>query len=194
MQRVLPGIIAAVLLGAPGEAHAQDRVRIEVVPGAVFSTETFADSDLGNGLGVGAHLSVPVLPHLAAYGGWNYHGFRAETSFAGPDVDVEETGYAFGVRFEHPMAGATSPALMLKAGGTYDHIEIENAAGDLIADSGHGFGWEAGAGVAFPLGDRWHITPGVRFRSLTRDIDVGAIRTPVTLRYVAAEIGFSRSF
>jgi hypothetical protein len=48
--------------------------------------------------------------------------------------------------------------------------------------------------VAFPLGDRWHITPGFRLRSLTRDIDMGDIRTPVTLRYVAAEVGFSRSF
>lgn len=156
MPRVLPGIVAALFLSAPGMAHSQDRVRLEIVPGAVFSTETFADSDLGNGLGIGAHVSVRVLPHLAAYVGWNVHGFRAETSFAGPDVDVEETGYAFGVRFEHPMGGTTSPALMLNAGGTYDHIELENASGDLVADSGHGMGWEAGTGVVFSLGPVAH--------------------------------------
>ena len=173
-------------------AHSQDRVRLEVVPGAVFSTETLAESDLGNGLGVGANVSVRVLPHLAAYVGWDYHGFRAETLFARSDLDVEETGYSFGTRFDHPIAGA--PALMFKVGGTYGHIELENTAGDLVADSGHGFGWEAGAGVEFPLGNRWHITPGVRFRSLKRDIDVDDIRRPVTLRYVAAEVGFSRSF
>jgi hypothetical protein len=82
----------------------------------------------------------------------------------------------------------------VRLGGTYNHIEIENAAGDIVTDSGHGFGWEAGTGVAFRLGACWHLTPGIRVRSLNRDFSLGGVQTAGTLRYVTAEAGFSRSF
>jgi hypothetical protein len=193
MKHVALGIMAAVLFGPLSVANAQDRVRLEIVPGAVFATETLADSDLGTGSGSGVNVSVRVLPRLAPYVGWDWHRFTAETSFAGADIDVEETGYAFGVRSDQPF-GRGGLALMVRVGGTYRHLELENSGGDPVGDSDHGWGWEAGAGVAVPLGDRWHVTPGVRFSSLKGDIEIRNVRTPATLRYVAVEVGFSRSF
>ncbi|MHB1327230.1 MAG: outer membrane beta-barrel protein, partial [Gemmatimonadales bacterium] len=115
-------------------------------------------------------------------------------TFAGTDIDVEETGYVLGLRFEHPLAGAGSPALVLRGGATFVHIEMENTDGDLVADSGHGLGWEAGAGLSLPLGRRWRVVPLVRYRSLTRDIDVGSVTTPASLRYVGLDVGFHWSF
>jgi len=97
MKTVLLGIIVTVLLGAPGVAHAQDRVRLEFVPGVLFATGDFADADLGTGFGAGVNLSVRVLPRLAPYVGWDWRHLQADTLFAGSDIDVEETGYAFGV-------------------------------------------------------------------------------------------------
>ena len=115
-------------------------------------------------------------------------------SFAGPNIDAEETGYSLGVRFEHPFNGPATPAFMLRAGATYTHIEIENAGGAMMMDSGHGLGWEAATGVAFRMRDHWRLTPGVRFRSLKRDFDLDATTTPATLRYISAEVGLSRTF
>ena len=169
-------------------------MRLEILPGASFATENLAGADLGTGGGAEVNVSYRFLPHLAGFAGWDWHRFAATTSFAGSDVDFEETGYAFGVRFEHPIGSAAAPALMVRVGGTYNHIEIENAAGDILTDSGHGFGWEAGTGLAFRLGDRWHLTPSVRFRSLKKDLSLGNFQTEGTLRYVAAEVGFSRNF
>ena len=62
-----------------------------------------------------------------------------------------------------------------------------------MTDSGHGIGWEAGAGFGFRLGNQWQIAPGMRYRSLTRDLTVGTVAAPTDLRYLAVEVGFSRS-
>jgi hypothetical protein len=40
---------------------------------------------------------------------------------------------------------------MLKGGATYNHIETENSEGEIIDDSGHGFGWQAGTGLSLAI-------------------------------------------
>lgn len=109
-------------------------------------------------------------------------------------MDFEETGYVFGVQFEHPMGDPDSPAVFVRFGGTWNHLELENEAGDIVGDTGHGLGWEAGAGLAFPLGERWRLTPGVRYRSAEREFGLNGASIPAVLRYVAFEIGFRRLF
>ncbi|HET6837191.1 MAG TPA: hypothetical protein VFH24_04050, partial [Gemmatimonadales bacterium] len=101
---------------------------------------------------------------------------------------------AFGLLFEHPLGNSETVALQLRAGGTYNHIELENSAGDQIADSGHGLGFEGGAGLVLRLADSWRLTSGLRFRSLTRDLESGGIASAADLRYLAVEVGFSRGF
>lgn len=189
---VLFMMTSAVMM--PVWAQEEDgRWRAEILPGAVVGTQRMGGADLGAGGGFQANLSFRFLPHVSTYGGWDWHRFNTNVPFAGNNTDVEETGYAFGLRFEHPIR-SSSRTLVLRGGGTYNHIELENAAGKLVSDSGHGLGWEAGAGIGFRVGDRWRITPGVRFRSLFRDLVVANVTNPVTLRYVAFEIGFARIF
>lgn len=77
------------------------------------------------------------------------------------------------------------------AGAIIDHIEIEDQEGDLVADTEHGPGWEVGAGVAIGVGEKGSLTPGVRFRSLSRDLEFDGGEVPVDLRYVTAELGFA---
>lgn len=62
--------MATGLLGIPGVARAQDRVRPEFVPGVLFATEAFAGSDFGTGIGAGVNVSVRVLPRVAVH--WSY--------------------------------------------------------------------------------------------------------------------------
>jgi hypothetical protein len=107
-------------------------------------------------------------------------------------MDVEDTGYAFGLRFEHPLTART--AYWARLGGTANHIELEDAGGDIVFDSGHGVGWEAGGGVTVPVGDRLTLTPGVRYRALSRDVEIGGVTAPVRLRYVAVGMGVAYHF
>ena len=195
MSRKLFGVLALLLIAATSSVHAQDRWRFEVRGGAAFPMEDLGDASLNTGFGFEGTVGYRVQPHLWAYAGWDWHQFTADASFAGGDNDFEETGYALGLQFEHPIGGRSEAvALQLRAGGTYNHVEVENTAGDLVADSDHGLGWEAGAGLAFRLGNGWQLAPGMRFRSLSRDFTIGSTTTAGSLRYLAAELGISRSF
>lgn len=157
-------------------------------------TQELAGTDLNTGFGLGATVAYRLQTHLHVYGGWDWLRFRAEQSFAGTDMDFEETGYVFGLRFEHPFRSGSPMLYRLEGGGTYKHVEIENDGGDLIADSGHGLGYELGAGVLVPIGGSWRLAPMVRYRSLSQEFEVGNVRVEGDLRYTAVELGVSYRF
>jgi hypothetical protein len=188
-------IVCAALIAtvaAPRLALAQSPVSLEVTGSGVVPTQTLGGAGLGTGFGFGANVRVRFMPHLAAYAGWELHHNSSDELITGRSTGVEDTGYTLGLRFEHPLTAGT--AYWVRAGGLYSHIELENTEGDVISDSGHGMGWEAGAGIAIPVGARVALTPGVRYRSLTRDLRVGGVPNSVTLSYVSFWAGLAFTF
>jgi len=194
MNRIIMAVGAVAVLAAASPATGQDRWAFELRGGVAFPTEDIGNDALGRGMGFDGTLRYRFLPHLALYGGWDWIGFSPDELSGTADLDLEETGYTFGLRFEHPLAGDPGLAGWVRAGATYDHLEIEVEDGDIIADSGHGFGWEAAAGVAIGAGARWSVTPGVRYRSLSRDLEIGGVTAGADLRYVMAELGLAVRF
>lgn len=185
--RTLPAlVIAALLIPSPGTA--QNRWSLEVTTDAALPTEDLGPVDLDYGAGFGANVRYRFQPHLAAYAGWESHHFMADGS-SGPDLDAEDTGYTFGMRFEHAFSSespsGTAAGWWIRAGGLVNHIELENATGVAAGDSDHGLGWEAAAGLAWPLSGRVSLAPGLRYRRLTRDLAIGSTIENVTLAYVA---------
>ena len=191
---MIMGTVAAVLIAEP--VNAQGPWTLDFRMGAALPTEDLGQDEIATGLGLEGALGYRFMEHLAAYVGWDWHKFAADQSFAGSDMDFEETGYAYGLRFEHPFSGETGTGTVytLRAGRTYNHLEIENLEGDIIADSGHSAGWEIGAGTTFGLSDTWRVSPGARYRSLSPDVEVGGTTTEVDLKYVALEVGVTWSF
>ena len=189
-------LLAVVALATAGSVEAQERWTLDVRAGAAIPTGHVAGHDLGTGLGLRATVGYRFLPQTAVYADWDWHRFSPEESFAGADVDFEEAGYALGLGFEHPFSGEAGegPAIQIRVGGTYQRIELEDSRGGLIADSGHGVGWEAGAGIVLQVTERLRLTPGLRYRSLSRPVTIETIRTEVALRYVSADLAMSFSF
>jgi hypothetical protein len=175
------------------QSIAQDKWGLEFRPGVDYATEDISDADLGAGFGAELSIAYRFMPHLAAYAGWSYNNFAADQSFAGTDASFEETGYTFGLQFIHPI-GESGLSYLVRAGGTYNHIEIENNDGDIIIDSGHGLGWQAEAGLVIPLSERFSLLPSVRYRSLNRDIEIEVASTSVNLNYLSVGVGLSWSF
>ena len=188
-------LLGALLLAAPTAASAQRQFSVELRPELGVPVSDLSDASLDAGFGFEIVAAYRIMPHVSVYGGWDWHRFSTD-DFAGVvDADVEETGYAFGLRFQHPLGGSETVAYRVHLGGMYNHIDVEDSDGELSQDTGHGLGWEAGVGAAFRLGDNWEVSPGLRLRSLERDFDAGSFGpVTATLQYVGIGVGFARWF
>ena len=195
MKRIilLLSIIGMVLMLTVQMTNAQNRISWEFRTGVDFATQELGNADLNTGFGFDGMLAYRFMPHTSVFGGWGWHRFTSDDSFAGSNMDFEETGYTFGLEFLHPL-GNTQFDFYLRGGGIYNHIEVENSNGDITADSGHGLGWQIEGGLAFDLGNRWILKPGVRYRSLSRDIEIGNITAKTNLTTFNTSIGISRTF
>src|SRR5690606_18373968 len=131
--RIIP--TAAVLLLAALPAAAQNgRFALEVRGGASVPTEDFGATSLDAGGGFGFSLSARVMPHVLAYAGWGWNRLGADVTLPNADAHLEDTGYAAGFQFLHPVRRGLEG--WFRAGALYNHIEIESG-GDIIEDSGH---------------------------------------------------------
>jgi len=193
MKKLLLTIAALILLTLFGQSYAQNKWSLEFRPGVDYATKDIANADLGLGFGAELTIAYRFMPHLAAYAGWSYNNFAVDQSFAGADASFEETGYTFGLQFIHPI-GETGLSYLVRAGGTYNHIEIENNSGNIIIDSGHGLGWQTEVGLVIPLSDKFSLLPSLRYRSLNRDIEIENVSTSVDLNYLSVGVGLSWSF
>jgi hypothetical protein len=189
MRRALFTTGALALLAGASAASAQTRWSLELSGGAAFATEKVGGADLSPGFGLGLAANYRFMPHLSVYGGWDWHRFSVDETAGG---DLEDNGYMFGLRFEHPLFAGVS--YWARAGGIANHIEVQDESGALAWDSGHDLGWEVGAGFSVPVRPRLKLTPGVRFRSLSRDVDIDGATTPTDLRYVVVGTGIVYTF
>jgi hypothetical protein len=190
------GLFVATSALAQDRVLTPDRFSVEIGGDAAFATQDLGTADLGTGFGFEATVAYRFLPHLSAYAGWGWHHFTADGFLAGVDMDAEETGYTFGLTFAHPL-GASPLGYFVQAGGVYDHIEFEGEGfegEDHTMDTGHGLGWQLGAGVVAPLGAKWQLMPGVRYRSLSRDLEIGDVTADLDLTYVTVRVGLVRTF
>jgi hypothetical protein len=184
--------IAGLALGGP--AYAQT-FKLELGAMSAMAVEELADTDLGGAGGVGGTLAIRVFHGIALYGGWDWLRFYADRSFAGDERFFEESGYTFGLRFEHAILGVAEPLFRIEGGRTYRHVEIkDDDVGDLIANSGYSLGFEIGAGMTFPLDTSWRLSPMLRYRSLSPAFDVGDHGVEGDLHYGALEVRVARVF
>ena len=182
-----------VLFAGLHSLTAQDRFGIEFRAGASFATQELGDADLKPGIGLIGIVDYRIMPHVGVYAGWGWNRFSTEESFAGDDIDFEETGYMLGLGFDHPIAQGPLN-FFLRAGGIYAHIETENHDGEVIDDTGHGWGWQFEGGLDYGFRNNWHLRPAVKFQSLSRDISIEQVTTAVDLTYISASIGIAKRF
>jgi hypothetical protein len=173
--------------------QAQSRWSLNLRPAANFPTKNLGNANLSTGFGLEAVGAYRFMPHVVVYGGWGWSKFSTDNSSAGTKLDFEETGYTFGLQFIHPISNSKIN-YMVAGGGIYNHIETEDDKGDIIADSGHGLGWQLETGISIPLSQRLHLIPGIRYRSLSRDINIENTITKADLNYISGGVGLSYSF
>ena len=169
------------------------RFAFELSAGPSFATQKLADADLKTGMGFEANFQYRFVEKVSLYAGWGWNRFSAEESFAGHDMDFEETGYILGLEFKQ-LIGNSGISVFGRGAALYSHIEIENKEGDIKYDTKHGWGWQVAAGVDIPLGKNWSLTPGVEFNYLNRDVRISDIEWDLKQNYISARIGFAKKF
>ncbi len=190
------GLVLAMLVLLSISSFAQESERrfgFELNSGASIATKKIDDVSLNPGFGFEGTFHYRFMPHLGVYAGWGWNRFGSEESFTGNDVCFEETGYVFGLNFKHPI-GTSKLAYYVRAGALYNHIETENAGGDIINDSKHGFGYQFAGGIDIKLGKNWSLTPGLKFNSLSRDTEYEGTSKKLDYQYISARIGIAKKF
>lgn len=189
-------IIAAIILATIGmNSMAQERNRkfgLEIRPGASMATVKLGDAKLKTGMGVEGTVHYNIWNGASLYAGWGWNKFASDESFAGNNIDFEETGYVMGLRYAYNLTDSPL-SLYVRGGAIYNHIEVEDGD-DIIADSGHGWGWQAEAGVDISLGKGWKLSPGLKYQSLNRDLTIGNATQQVDLNYISLGLGISKFF
>jgi hypothetical protein len=166
-----------------------DRWAGEFRPGVNMATQKLNEVSMRPGLGGEFTLAYRFMQHGSIYAGWGWNQFTPDMEDAG---HYEETGYTFGLRFQHPITEWLEYVLAI--GSIYEHLELEDKEGTIFGDTGHGFGWQAEAGLAIPFNEKWRLTPGLRYRSLSRELTVDEYSTQLDLTYLSLGVGVALTF
>ena len=189
-------LIAIFMLGFIFYSTAQEnekRFGVEINGDVSFATSEISGAKLNTGLGFETILQYRFMPYTSVYGGWGWNNFNADESFAGPDVDFEETGYILGLQFKHPM-GNSPVAYFVRGGLLYNHIETENNDGEIVSDSGHGIGWQVAGGIEVDMGKNWSLAPGLKYNNLSGETKFDGTNYEFNHRNVALRIGVVKRF
>jgi opacity protein-like surface antigen len=122
---------------------------------------------------------------------WQHHATRKEVF--GQGAQVEDNGYAFGLRYVLPLGSRTRP--WVRGGGLFNHVEIrESWDGEPLADSEHTLGVEVAGGLDVTLSGPWSLTPGVRYRRFEPTVRSGGVEATSTLSDVTFDLGVMLRF
>jgi len=166
---------------------------VEFRPGLNFPTSDFGNNDIKVGFGFELTGAYKIMPHLAAYAGWGLNEFKGEDVYLTDSITFRETGYTFGFQIIHPI-GTSSFSYIARAGAIYNHIEMENITADSTTDTGHGLGWQVGAGVDYEFAPNLAFRPMLRYRSLLRDVTMENVSSELKLNYISFGIGLAWDF
>lgn len=192
--KVILSIAFVILVSVTTLAQENEkRFGIEINGEVSFVTTDLSGASLNTGLGFETILQYRFMPFTSVYGGWGWNNFNADESFAGLDIDFEETGYILGLQFKHPF-GQSPVSYFVRAGMLYSHIETEDNEGDIISETDHGFGYQVAGGIEVSLGKNWSLAPGLKFNSLSRETEFEGENYQLDHRYVAARLGIIKRF
>lgn len=189
-------VLATLLSLTVMSVSAQDKIKrwgLELNGGISCPANEPENTDLKPGIGFEGLVHYRIYDYLGVFAGWGRNDFSSTESFLGDDITFEETGYIMGVQYNY-NAETLRISPFIRLGALYSHLELENDKGDIIKDSGHGWGFQVAAGIDIPLGKNWSLTPGFKYSSLSRDIKTEGAKMPVDNQYFTARIGILKRF
>lgn len=183
--------ITIFLISFTGEA--QEKWSVEFRPGLNFPTRDVGDIDTKIGFGYEITGAYKIMPHLAVYAGWGWNQFKGGDNYSTDKFTLEETGFTFGIQFIRQIG--TSPfSYLTGAGIVYNHIKLENNAGNIAESTDYGFGWQLAIGIDYEFAYNLSLRPMIRYRSLSTDLEIANASAELKLNYISFGIGLAWDF
>lgn len=184
--------VTAILL-VSFSVKSQEKWSVEFRPGLNFPTVDLGNIDAKIGFGFEITGAYKVMPHLSVYAGWGWNEFKGEDNLLGEDITFQESGYTFGFQIVRPI-GTSVFSYVGSAGGIYNHIELENKYDEMNTTTGYGWGWQVALGVDYEFASNLSLRPTLRYRSLSRDLEIANVSTEIKLNYISFGIGLVWEF
>ena len=179
--------LAALALAAswavPAEAQ-QRRLSFDARGGYSFPMSDFGDTAESD-FGFGGGIVLSLTDAFGIYGGWARDAFGCEaTVVCDEDSQIHVQGFEAGVKFLIPTQARILP--WLKAGLIAHEMKFDTGTG-FESESDREYGFQAAAGLDFPLGEVVSVSPGLRFNMIEfGDDDV--FEEP-EVRYLSFDLG-----
>lgn len=171
-------------------AMAQGNISVELRGAASFPTSSLGNADLKSGAGFEFLIGYEAIPNGFVQVGWGWNQMRSEELIPGQEIDVEETGYRFGLEYDFPTNDRRTSVLVM-GGGLYNHLEFEDSNGEIFEDTGHGFGWNAGVGLDYQITEAIRLRPTLKYFSLNRDMEMNSEVREATHEYLSFGLGLA---
>ena len=186
--------LIAIFLGFCFSAKSQENKKwiFELNAGPSWDTESPANADLSLGLGFEGVFTYAIMPHTSAYVGWGWNRFGSNSSEIGQDFDFEETGYILGLQFKHPIS-TSSLSWFVRGGAIFNHLEVENSAGELLHDTKHGLGWQLASGLEITIYENWFIRPQLKYHNLDRSLTIDEQHINMYQSYFSFRLGIAKT-
>jgi len=166
------------------QAEGQQRaLSFDARGGYSFPMSDFGDTTESD-FGFGAGLVFSLTESFGIYGGWARDAFGCEDQVVcDEDAQIHVQGFEAGVKFIIPTEARILP--WLKAGAIAHEVKFESDA--FESESDREWGFQAAAGLDFPLGEVVSVSPGLRFNMLETSDD-GLFENP-EVKYLSFDLG-----
>lgn len=171
---VVSGLIAGLATAAPAGAQ----LALEIRGGASVGNHAPAAAGLEKipGPALSALVEYTTGQWGGVYAGFARASFGCEDGFcAGDEVAVTTQGFGAGVRLTLPLRS------WLRLGGLFHNTRVDTAEGEDRTDPAPGY--ELGGGFAIPLTARFHLAPGVFYRTQFGDQRTTLLGADLGLRF-----------
>jgi hypothetical protein len=172
--------------------NAQNKLSFDIRGSYSIPTEDLGQVELDNGINIEVNLGYTIITNASIFGGVEY-GIFEDSRLPDDVIDFREMGILLGLEYNYPLQENTF-SFVLRGGGIYNQVLIENNDGDKIHDTDYGLGWFATTGIDFNILNGIHLIPTVKFKSLTRDYLTYEGIESADLRYVSIGIGVRKIF
>jgi hypothetical protein len=110
-------IFSGFLLLFSIQMTAQEKWAVELRPQVNFPTQQPDVMDLKIGYGFEAMLLYNFTESLGVYAGWGWNNFGIDEENEFADLEIDETGYSFGLNYVRPISNNMS--YLIGIGGIY---------------------------------------------------------------------------